>query len=428
MQASKPETPPILINIGLALFESMMGGSVIERFADLAAVGADAGVEEDRAKDTFRHNLRNWLSGTRQPQPEALEAFGAAVQRGVRHDLQKATHIDEAQKKRLSEQMTQLVGPFTSMTSWLLSPQPNIAQSALLDFSENIDCLGAKINAAVDADNLDVVKDLVLGANWLNESYWIIPEPGHEDPRQNRDAMRQARSWHEVVRAFAPLTFNATLSWLSRLDLAVLTGGADQGSYFPLFLPLSARLKPSVASAQRKGEPLPDESRWSGHYDLPVSNLIKMLKNITSEINDNIRKRGQAIKPHNANKGDQFYLHNKLKELRRHDLLNLRQFNEVLDILKPEAVPGSSEWRYFDLYSLYIATNLFALFTLRDGKMVTNKRWRGSPGKITVFDFVAKSYEAWWRRNLLDLVGDVIEHPRPNWFNRSLGDRGDAPQ
>lgn len=424
MTNAAPPKLPIPTAFGWFLFESVFGGSLQEKIAQMGAHGADlAGQDEAKAFGTIRRNLRLWSKG-RKPRPATLAKIYNWITRAFRHQLLQHTPDDPDAAERIFERFATANGPFAALAAINLPPSLNSAQQNLLDYSDRLDRLGIAFTAAAEADDLEHVKDIFLGANWLDEAYWWLPEDGQDNPRRNRETLRTAENWAELWRACSPLMVNTSLSWLSMLDLATLAGGRYEDRRFPLFLPLATRFTPSAAGAVRDGRALPP-GNWSDWIMLPVPNLIRTLKNISAEIDKNIQKRANSWKFLNKTKGEREHSSGKLQDIGRYDLLSIMKFNDLLDALGRDVELRENEGCGFDVYALHIAANLFSLLTPRDGVRPTNKIRRKTHKTITVFDFVPQVYETWWHRNQKDLAGNVVEHPRPDWYIRSLGDNAD---
>lgn len=106
--------------------------------------------------------------------------------------------------------------------------------------------------------------------------------------------------------------------------------------------------------------PLP-AGKWSKIVQLPVPNLIQMLKNIVAETNQNMEKRERPPKSRYAATGDREKLSSILKELARYDILSASQFDDLMTALEPDDVPRENEGAGFDISPLYIAANLYSL-------------------------------------------------------------------
>ena len=413
---------PIPTKFGWLLAESLEQNSWLKKIAQIAAIGAAAmGKDEGRAMDAF-YKVLSKLPHGQLPRASTLATVRSALRRGGLYLLQKPPGYSPAYVEHIARHLDAATGPFVALAIGFVPPSPNLTQIHLLEFSGTLDQLGAAFTAAVDADDLEGAKHLFLGSNWLDEAYWSFPEPGQEDPRCNREALRAAANWEELTRATAPLITNTTLSWLSCLDLAVLAGGRDPAACFPLFLPLTTRFTPEALAAIHEGRPPPTD-RWSDCFELPVPNLIGMLKNIVAEINQNMQKREKPPKPRCATEGAREKLSEQIKEFGRHDMLSITQFDNLLRVLTADDVHHAGEGCGFDIYALHLAANLFSLLTPRDDKVLKSESRRKRPGSITICENIPTVYERWWRRNLQDVAGNAVGHPRPEWFTRSLGER-----
>jgi hypothetical protein len=421
MTAPTPPKVPIPTGLGWLLLESVIGGSSLERIAQIAAVGAGLASEEERkAWGAYRKNLRLWVKG-RQPRPDSIEALRSHLAQGVRHLLSKNFPAGSEAGEAIYRRLDEAIGPFTALAAGYIAPTPNAAQQSLLDFSSNLDQFGATFAAAAEAGNLELAKGMFLRANWLDEAFWTLPEPGLEEPRRTREALCAATNWDELTRAATPPIVNATLSWLSWLDLSVFTGGRDMAGLFPLFLPLATRFTPYAIAAMQEGQTQLPFAKWSEICELPIPNLVRMVKNIAVDIN---RKMGGRAKPPRGRYDapqDRNWMSEELKKFSRQPLFSITQFNGLLAVLKPDAALQPDEGGGFDIYALHLAANLFSLLTPCDGKAPTNESRRKRPGSITVHGAIPDIYERWWRRNLKDVAGNAFEHPRPEWFIRSLG-------
>ena len=153
-------------------------------------------------------------------------------------------------------------------------------------------------------------------------------------------------------------------------------------------------------------------------------NLIRMLEAIAEDINAKLRKRQKPSERNNRNKGDKAGLRNALKVPKRHDLLSIDQFNAVLARLEPDAKPREGEGCGFDIYALLLATNLFSLFTMRDGRMPVNDSRRTVPQQIICHPGTEARYMRWWQKNRGHVAGDSAQSPRPAWLSRLQAETG----
>lgn len=358
-----------------------------------------------------------------QPRASTLDKLLTNLRTAGLDRIKKAPGYSEAAADHLIKRLDAAVGPFVSLSIQFVPFSRNLAANHLLDFAQRLDQLGASYNAATDANDLEAAKHLFLDPNWLDEAYWSWPDPGQEDPRRNRETLSLAANWEELTRAASPLIINCTLSWLSCLDLSVLSNGRDHAARFPLFLPLATRFTPKARSAIQAGQP-PPAAKWSDCFELPIPNLIRVLKHITEEITQNIQKRAKPPKRRYASKGDREKLSTMLKEISRHDMLSCIQFTKLMCALEP--TPGidlqDGEGYGFDVRALLLAANLFSLMTPRDGKPPTNKTRLNRPQSITIFGDIPDAYAGWWRRNLTEGTGETCESPRPAWFSQSLAE------
>jgi hypothetical protein len=419
MPDSVPLKLPIPTSFGWLLLDSLIGRSPIELAAEIAAVGAGrSGEDEAKAQEAYRKNLHLWEKG-RQPRPGSLAEFNARMKLGMRYLQSKSVPGEPGASETFFQRLDAAVGPFAALAASFIPDSPDAAQQDLLDFSSNIDQLGVTLEAATRAEALERARDTFLGANWLDERYWGFPEPGMDEPGRTREAIRTCRNWDELTRATVPLVLNITLSWLSRLDLAVLRGGRHQATSFPLFLPLAARFTPAAAAALRAGRPLPP-GKWHAITELPVSNLIVMLQAIVSDINGRLRNRANPPRSRVASKEDRTKRSVDLSEFRRHDMLSVEQFNSLLAALEPDATPQGDEGCGFDISALHLAANLFSLLTPRDGTRPTNESRRKKPTSITICQEIPDAYLQWWRLNLKELAKHAIEHPWPDWLTSSM--------
>ena len=375
MPLPAPPRLPVPTGVGWLLLESLQQGAWLKKIAQIAAIGAKLLCkDEERAQAAF-YKMLSKLRGGKQPRESTLTTFKKALRKGVLDLFQKSPAYMPELADCIAQRLDAATGPFAALAVGYVPLSPNSAQQRLFDFSNDLDQLGASFSAAEEKGDLAGAKDLFLRPNWLDEAYWSFPDPGMEDPRHNREALQAAENWEELRRAAAPLMLNTTLAWLSWLDLAVLTGDRDQTLHSPLFLPLATRFTPEAAAARQEGTPPPTD-RWSDCFELPVPNLIRMLKNIASDTEWNIQKRAKPPETRHADKGEREKLSTALKEIGRHDLLSFTQFNNLLRALEP--TPGAdlqaNEGCGFDVYALQLAANLFSLLTPREGKPPTNEK------------------------------------------------------
>ena len=190
------------------------------------------------------------------------------------------------------------------------------------------------------------------------------------------------------------------------LDLAVDTRHQDQAANSPLFLPLAARLTPAATAAIEAGHPL-RPGKWNKHVELPTSNLISMVQDISSAINIRIQKRENPPSRTCRSKADMIKRSLAQSELRRHDLLSVEQFHRLLCCLNPDARPEGHEGCGFDIYALLPAANLFSLLTPRDGARPTNGSRRAKPCEIVILCEIPNVYLQWWKRNSGELAKDA---------------------
>jgi hypothetical protein len=416
---SIPPKSPIPTALGYALLESVVEGSIVEKLAQIAAVGAAlAGEDESKANERYRKSLRLWWKG-RTPRPGPLSVFMERLRRGMLDGFRRAAGTKIA-PEILDKRLNAATGPFIVMAAGHVSATPDAIEQELLDFSENLDQFGAAFASAAEANDLDRAKEVLCQRrNWLDDAYWSFPEPGLEDPHLNREAVIAASDWATLARASTPLVINTTLSWLSRLDLASVKESSGAVARFPIFLPLAARFTQPATARIAAGLEL-EKGDWDINLGLPVPNLIKMLKNIASEINIKLKKRSNPPKSKNISLPDREKLSRDLAEFGRHDLLSAEHFESLLRTLSPDAEPLPEEASGVNIYALLLATNLFSLLTGRDGALPTNSSRRNRPLSITITDVIPKVYEGWWRRHVKERGVDVIQRPPPQWFSNSL--------
>ncbi len=421
---------PIPTGFGWLLLESLEQNSWLKKIAQIAALGAAAdGMDESRAQDAFYKLLSNARRG-KEPRTATLENFKTSLYRGGKHMLAKSPGYAKEHIDHIAEQLNAALGPYTVLAIQFVPLCPTTAQRHLLDYSARVDQLGASFTAAVGADDLDAAKHVLLDSNLLDEAYWSFPDPGMEDPRRNRKAINLAVNWEELTRASVTLLLNTTLAWLSCLDLAVVPRDADPVYHFPHFLPLATRFTPEACAAICENRPTP-AAKWSACLDLPIPNLIRMLKRIATETELINQKRAEAPKYKYIDKWTQEDLSTALKEIGRHDLLSITQFDNLLRKLVRKAKEDQQKdcELAFDVRALHLAANLFSLLTPRDGQVPTNESRRKRPTSITFCEDIPAVYESWWQRNLKDMTGETSESPRPEWFTQLLGEtvRADRP-
>lgn len=404
-----PSSPKLPIPTSLAwlLLESTQQGSWSKKVAQIAAIGAKIlGKDEGRTQTAFYKMLTKLQAG-HQPRSIKIEALVTALRIGGRYNLQQSRNYSGEQIDLISDQLDSAAGPFTILSASYVPKSANHAWQHLHDFSNNLDHLGSAFADAKGKDDLDAAKDLLLQPNWLDESYWSFPEPGMEDSLISRRALRAATDWEELTRAAAPLVLNTTLAWLSWLDLVVVTSGRNPSLEAPLFLPLATRFTPEAAALLRLGKPLL-AGDWSENVELPVPNLIRMLKSIVAVINQNLQKRPKPPIPRYFSTQDREGLSGELKKFSREDMLSIEQFNRLLNALGSDDLPRSGEGCGFDIYALHKAANLFSLLTPRDGIVPKNDSRRKRPQSITICEDIPTVYERWWQRNKKDMAQDAV--------------------
>jgi hypothetical protein len=403
---AKPPALPIPTGIAQVLLASIIGGKLGERIAGLMAEAA-ALVGEDlgKANERFRKLMRGVLKG-RTPRAATKAALVDVLSRGLQKKLEKSP--------RLYEQLSSAKGLFTVFAVTFGPETSTPAQQGLLTFSGALDQMGAAFSEAAEADNFAGARSALLDTEGVDTTLWAAPELGFPDAEANRAAVRGANNWTQLTRAAAPLIFNCSFCWLSLLDIATLSAGKYAGADFSLFLPLitqpsDTRLSPESFAADRRR--------------LPVANLLRMLGVLAEDIWAE-RRRHLPASERNRTKGDNVRLENRFKTLKRHDFITLSDFNGVLRDLMPTGNAGNSEECWCDIYGLLLATNLFSLFTMRDGKPPVNNSRREAPEQIVCFPEIETGYRRWWQENRNKMTGDVMRSPRPAWITRLRAETG----
>jgi hypothetical protein len=398
---------PVPTILSWVLLESLQQGSLLKKIAEIASMGADVSeTEQGQAQGAF-YKLLTKLRRGHQPRANKLTVFQTALREGGLRELSKSHAYSKEQINAIIKRLDVAAGPYAALSARFVPETPNNAQQHLLDFSTNLDELGLAFSTAEEKGDLETAKNLLLRSNWLDEAYWFFPEPGMEDTQHNRETLRLASNWEELRRASTPLVINTTIAWLGWLDLAVVTGGRDQSVTSPLFLPLATRFTPEAAALLRQEQPLPG-GKWSECFELPVANLIAMLKGIVVQVNQNMQKRAKPPKQRLATKDESEALSSKLKDFGRHDMLSTTQFERLLGAFTTDDTPEPGEKCGFDIYALHLATNLFSLLTPRDHKVPTNESRRERPQSITICEDIPTVYERWWQRNKRQAAEDAV--------------------
>ncbi|MGH7084758.1 MAG: hypothetical protein ACREFN_07175 [Acetobacteraceae bacterium] len=406
---------PIPTAFAWLLLESICDGAPLAQLANIAAIGAaQAGENETQAFEKFRKYLRN-QKHVRAPHEGTQAEFQAAVWRAVRQKLREAFGEDIAGAKRLYRHLRNAPGPFSALVADHAVAAPTAAQQALLTFSERLDRMGAAFASACERGDFEGAKAILLTAEGIDESYWLLPEGSLPDAVANRESLRGANHWDQLKRACVPFALNTTLSWLTLLEIATLSAGRYAGADFSLFQQLITQ--------PRKGNnlgPTPEADRKT----LPVTNLIRMVKAISEDINARLRKRTRPSEPRRVNKGDSTKRANDLKAYKKQALLSSTRFISLVNKLSPDAEPYMGEGCGFDITSLHLATNLFSLLTPRDGSPPSRKTQRNAPDQVTCLPAIEPAYMRWWNIHRKELTEGVNTPPRPSWLTALRAETG----
>ncbi|MBU6419252.1 MAG: hypothetical protein KGQ79_05925 [Proteobacteria bacterium] len=392
---------PIPTGWAWLLLESILGRAPLKKVAKVAAKGAslsDKKEDEDTALSRiFKFLQRLAKSGNARPATE--EQVWAHMRTGTRHFLGQLYPAGEADRKY--EQVVNAKGPFTVLATLVDMRETTQAHEHLMVFSEEMDSLGAAFAEAAEQNDFARARDILLNAEALHDGYWSVPEEC-PDATANREKLRGANDWDQLIRAVAPILLNVPLSWLSLLDIAIAPEGVARNS--PLFQDLITQpLAPSTSGASTEA----DRRR------VPVANLVRMIEGLSADINAKLRGRPKPPKPGIKNSGDQAKLRDKLNVFKKHDLLTAEQFGALLTCLRPDAQPNGDERCGFDPWALLLACNLFSMLTPRDGARPDGKTRLDAPEHITCFPGIEGGYMRWWQMNRAMLAGDTAKRPRP---------------
>jgi hypothetical protein len=398
---------PIPTGLGWLLLQSVFGGKPLEQMAKFAAEGAAlSGDDEGTAFERFRKVLRRLVKG-HKAQPASEAAILEAIMAGSQNALKNAFPPDRA--SQLFDRLRNATGPFAAL-AFIAGPQtPTPASQALLEFSEDMDRLGAAFDDAVKKDDFAGARDVLLGAERFDPAYWELPEDGMPHAEVNRVILRGANNWDQLTRAATPVIKNVTMSWLSLLDIATLSAGRYHGADFSLFQPLITRPTEITAMA---------DIQQADRQKLPVANLVRMVEAIAEDINAKQRARLRPSERNIRNKGDELPHRDALKAVRKHDVLSLDQFTALVMHLRPDTKPKGDDRCGFDIYSLLMATNLFSLLTPRDGKPPLGKSRRPAPETIICLPGIEAGYARGWKSNHGKVAGSTAEHSWPVWLSR----------
>jgi hypothetical protein len=333
----------------------------------------------------------------------------------IRKDFQDRPEVGEIFFQRLD----QARGPFSTLAAASINRTVNPKPQDLLDFSANIDQIGIAFSGAAVSDNIELAKEILLGANWLDDTYWSWPEPGLDDASRNKATLRVAGDWSSLTRASVPMAVNLTLSWLSMLDIFIVRGGRGEPAHFPFFLPLAARLTDDAESAIRTGRSGLN-GKWPDLIHFPIANLIEMLQNIMIDMNRRMQARANPPRPRSSAKDDKTLRSLALAKFRGKATLSAYKFNELLSYFEPDAKPEGDDKFEFDIYSLNVATNLFALLVKRERPHENGVNSRVKPSEVTLSNDVPRVYYQWWQRNSENVAKGVRERPWPEWFPKSV--------
>lgn len=394
--------------------------------AQVAAVGAArVGDNYTKAVEKYRKYL-GLQKHVYAPRKSVQVEFAAAVWRGLRQELRTTFRDDIGEAKRIYRHLRRARGPFSTLVVDHSVAAPTAAQRALLALSERLDTLGAAFAPALESEDLEKVKDLLLTADGLDGAYWTVPEEDLPDADVNRERLRGANSWDQLTTACAPFVLNTTLSWLGLLDIATLSEGRLQGADFSLFQPLITQPTENSSCAP---------ARDADRQRLPVANLIRLVKEIRYDTNARLQKRAKRPKPKNIDKESRAKLANDLKPFKKNALLSDVQFTQLMTKLRPDDQPNDDERCGFDIGSLHVATNLFSLLTPRDGLAPMRKAHRIAPDHVTCLTAIEPVFMRWWATHREELTEGANPPPRPRWLTAlraetghpDLGHRGDPP-
>ncbi|MDE1905544.1 MAG: hypothetical protein KGH75_03730 [Rhodospirillales bacterium] len=383
------------------LLESVLGPAPLQILARVAAIGAAArlGKSEATAFETTRQFLRR-VSKSGKARPSTIAAIEADIEAGGRHLLSQAYPPEKADE--LFGRLSQTQGPFAVLAALIDIPETTPAYRRLMAFSQEMDRLGTALQDAAARNDFAHARDLLLQAKMLDNDYWSLPGE-LPDAAANREKLRGANDWDQLIRAAAPIILNVPLSWLSLLDIAIAPASAGRNR--PLFQELIT--KPA--------EPSPsDTPAEADRQRVPVSNLVQMIEEIASGINAKLQQRKRPPERRIVNAGDQAYLRDQLDVPKKHDLLSADQFADLLHRLRPDAEPKGDERCGFDPWALLLATNLFSLFTPRDGARPDGKARRDGHEQITSFPVIEAGYLRLWQMNQNKLAGSAVKRPRPS--------------
>jgi hypothetical protein len=408
-----------LNGLGWGILLNQRSGSIVEEMAKLAADGSGKkNAAWANVYETTKRTLNKIQKG-RESRQSTLDTLLRRIQTGQKIALQKDESLTESERERILTIPDRASGPFSAIAAQFFFDTSSASSASFIEFSHDIDQLATRFSELLTSGTLEDAKT-VLQPNWLDDDYWTFPEDGYDDSLVNRLKMMDAKTSQQLEDALGVFKLNLTLSWLSKFDLAIMADAEPERGQFPLFLPLVARFTPAAAAAIREGKP-PPEGNWAAHFDLPVPNLILMLRNISREVS---RRTRAASKQRSDREGkDGMPDQEKLNQLRKHDVLSAADFEDLLLALKPDYLPEAKDRIGFDVYALGLAANAFSMLTLRNGKPPTNKNRRKRPCSITMNDQISAVYQSFWHRHLKEMARDAMEHPWPKWFTDSLGER-----
>jgi hypothetical protein len=405
----KPGAPKFEIPTAFAwqLLECNFHGAPLAQLAQISAAGASQiGENETTAFEKYRKYLA-LQQHVRAPHKDPQAAFMAALKRAVRQKLRTTFHKDIGEAKRIYRHLRSASGPFSALVVDHVVAVPTAAQQALLVLSKRFDRLGAAFSSAYECSSLEDAKAVLLVSDAGDESYWTLPEDNLPDADVNKESLRDAYNWEQLKRVSSPFVLNATLSWLSLLDIAILSAGRHQDADFSLFQPLITQ---PLEGSNYGPAALADRQR------LPVPNLIRLAKAIRDDVNARLQKRPNKPERKHVNKGDNANLANDLKLFKKNGLLSQIQFTAMINKLSPDAQPSDDEGCGFDINSLHIATNLFSLLTPRDGSPPMRKTQRIAPNQVTCLTAIEPVYMRWWATHREQLTEGANPPPRPPWL------------
>lgn len=402
-EASTPPKLPIPTGFGWLLLESILGRSPLSRLAESIGQGAAAlGFNQDKITQSVIRQL-NRLRKSGKASPAAQATLTPFMTKSLETLLQASFPADQA--KCLSDTLRHATGPFTPLAAIITPKLENSGHNALLALSKVIDDLGAAFAAAMEQNNFALARNVLIESPGLDGTFWAAPEWGFPDAEANITSLRGSNNWSQLTRASAPLIYNITLCWLSLLDIATLCDGKYRGANFSLFQPLIT--KPTRVAVS-------SEAFEADRQKLPVSNLVRMIEAIAEDVAGQLKHSDQG----GLNKGERSGQRDSLDIFKKHDLLSIVQFNNLLTALEPKPKSKSLIGVGFDIYSLLLATNLLSFLTPRDSRAPDHKQRRDAHKQIICHPGIEAGYLRWWAENRQKLAVGTTECPRPAWFSR----------